>query len=351
MKNYLWPFGSGKVETRAENYTEALIEAALASANSPAPSALTAAREIAAGQWGRAFASAELMPKGLVSTALRPHLGLIGRALIQQGEIVFRIEVDDGVRLTPALVKKMTGGPNPETWRYELELLGPSSTTKVTLSGDEVLHLTFAVDPDKPWCGIGPLQGASASYNLLKGLETGLGQEANGPHGNIIPTPQGVNVDNLSNDIAKLKGKVALLPTTASVFRRRDFGGSPFGLRGQAHRRRPPRAVAVQLRTRRHGNSVLAACGIPIGSDLVNGRDTGLREGFRQFLVSIRVTPVAQAYLRTDRGTFRVGRIQVFVSRRLMASDITSVAQGPTGNSLKGGMNKDKAERLAGFMD
>ena len=82
----IWPFG--RVETRASgDFTEAVIAAALAAASSTAPSAATAAKEIASGWWGRAFQSAELKGDPVISAALLPHLGLIGRALIQQGQV------------------------------------------------------------------------------------------------------------------------------------------------------------------------------------------------------------------------------------------------------------------------
>ena len=60
--------------------------------------------------------------------------------------------------------------------------------------------------------GIGPLQGASSTNALVTGLERGLGDEAGGPTGTIIPTPQGVDVKNLASDVSKLRGGVSFPP-------------------------------------------------------------------------------------------------------------------------------------------
>ena len=106
-----WPFGR---ETRAVgSYTELLIEAAYAQVSGGVASASTAAREVCAGHWGRAFASADLAPIGQVSDALRPFLGYIGRELIHVGEATFAIDFDGGLRLTPASGYTVTGTPIP----------------------------------------------------------------------------------------------------------------------------------------------------------------------------------------------------------------------------------------------
>ena len=68
----LWPFGKSDLETRQSegSYTDILLEAAFSRAEGKVASANTAAREIAAGLWGRAFASADLTPEGIVADAV-----------------------------------------------------------------------------------------------------------------------------------------------------------------------------------------------------------------------------------------------------------------------------------------
>ena len=83
-------------DTSGRSYTELLIEAAYAQVSGGVASASTAAREVCAGHWGRAFASADLSPSGQVSDALRPFLGYIGRELIHVGEATFAIDSTRG---------------------------------------------------------------------------------------------------------------------------------------------------------------------------------------------------------------------------------------------------------------
>ena len=337
----LWPFG--RVETRAAGgYTEAVIAAALAAASSSSPSAATSAREIASGWWSRAFQSAELKGDALVSAALLPHLGLIGRALILQGQVVFRITMDDGLRLTPATVQKITGGPDSRTWRYEVELVGPSLTTKVTLPADECLHLTFSNEPDKPWLGVGPLQGASATNTLVTGLERGLGDEAGGPTGTIIPTPQGVDVENLATDVSKLRGGVSFPPTFSSGLGQ-GLAASPRSDWDAKRLGASPPASVVTLRMDAIG-TLLASCGIPVSA--ISSTDaTGLRESFRQFL-HLSVMPVSARIAFQISERFEAD--MSFSFRRLMASDITSRARG-LASMVVAGVPLDEARVLTGL--
>ena len=170
------------------------------------------------GHWARAFASADLSPIGQVSDALRPYLGYVGRELIHTGEAIFAIDFDGGLRLTPASGYTVMGTHDSRTWVYDLTLPGPTSTTTRTLPGDRVLHLTYATDSVQPWRGIGPLESAQATVALLSGLETQLGQEANSASGQILPVPQGTPMAALQDDLRKLSGKLAVVPTTAGGF-------------------------------------------------------------------------------------------------------------------------------------
>ena len=61
IKNWI----QGKPELRENEYTDILINYALASAQGAVVQGLTAGVEIAAGWWGRAFSSAEIEPSWL----------------------------------------------------------------------------------------------------------------------------------------------------------------------------------------------------------------------------------------------------------------------------------------------
>ena len=129
-----------KAEHRS--YTDAFVEAALASASGETVSGLVASLEIITGWWGRGFQSAEILPSGVVADLLRPHLAVIGRSLVTRGELIFAIDTDgDSITLLPASNHDVEGGPNPESWQYRLTLAGPTETITRTLTADRVLHL------------------------------------------------------------------------------------------------------------------------------------------------------------------------------------------------------------------
>ena len=120
----LWPFGGNHLETRQAqgSYAAAVIQALVDHASGKRASSNTAAREIAAGLWGRAFTSAELTPESIVADAIRPHLALIGRMLIITGEVAFAIDVDGGaLLLTPARSLSVVGDPDPRTWGLRVD--------------------------------------------------------------------------------------------------------------------------------------------------------------------------------------------------------------------------------------
>ena len=337
-----WPFGR---ETRAVgSYTELLIEAAYAQVSGGVASASTAAREVCAGHWGRAFASADLAPIGQVSDALRPFLAYIGRELIHVGEATFAIDFDGGLRLTPASGYTVMGDSNPSTWVYDLTLPGPTSTTTRTLSGDRVLHLTYATDSVQPWRGVGPLESAQATVALLSGLETQLGQEANSAAGSLIPVPQGVPMAGLQDDLRKLSGKLSLVPTTAGGFQA-GFSQAPRGDYDVKRLGSNPPAGVVQLREDSQ-RSVLAACGVPTG---VLGGETAnsLRESYRQFLHG-SIMPIAQRLALQVGERFDLDFAMNF--DKLFASDLSGRARA-FGSMVQGGMDVTKAATLAGLME
>ena len=115
--------------------------------------------------------------------------------MIITGEIAFAIDADGGrLRLTPASTFSVAGDPDPQTWVYTLTMPGPSATVTRTLAADRVLHLTYSVESDRPWRGVGPLTGAASTAYLLNQLEAQLGNEAGGAVGTLYPFPRGRRV-------------------------------------------------------------------------------------------------------------------------------------------------------------
>ena len=100
------------------------------------PSA-TAALEACAGTVGRDFAASEVTGPDSLARALTPGvLELVGRSLIQRGEVVFLIDTTAGkLRLIPVETHDVEGGPFPEEWEYRLTLGGPSRTVTYYFKG------------------------------------------------------------------------------------------------------------------------------------------------------------------------------------------------------------------------
>ena len=335
-----------KPAKREGSYADLVIQAVIQNATGKRASASTAAREIASGLWGRAFESAEMTPEGIISDALRPHLALIGRMLIITGEVAFGIDVEGGaLLLTPAKSLSVMGDPDPRTWVYELTMAGPSTTTTRTLPADRVLHLTYATETDHPWRGVGPLTGAASTVDLLSELESKLGQESASPTGNLIPVPQGVDIRNLQTDLRELKGNLALVPTTASGFGA-GFTAAPRGDYDVKRIGPNPPIAAVELR-QGASQSILAACGVPVGMVGGDGGSaTEMRESYRQFLHG-SVDPIARRVARQVKAAFDTDF--GFSFDRLFASDLSGRARAFQ-SMVGGGMEVEKAAALAQLM-
>ena len=343
MLRFLNPFS--KRETRAQAYTDYAVERAVSTASGDTTPHQTAAREIVVGQWGKAFASAELAPSGPVANAVRPFLSYIGRELIQNGEALFCIEAEGGLHLLPANSYTLTGEPDPASWEYTLQLEGPTETISKTLPADRVLHLVYARERVNPWRGVGPLEGAASTVNLVKGLERQFAQEANGPIGSLIPVPLGAPVEKLQEDIRKLKGNLALLPSTSQGYGAGQTGAPPTDFRPQRIGANPPQS-AVQLR-REAEQSLLAACGVPVGL-LAGESGTALREAYREFL-HLSIAPVALAVGDQIGARFDLDDFTLTFDR-LFASDLSGRARAFQ-SMVKGGIPVEKAAALAGLME
>ena len=333
-----------KLETRQQDYTDIFVANLLAAASGDVTARMTAAREIATGHWGRAFASADITPDGPLADALRPHLGLIGRELVRCGEAVFEIAIDNGtLALLPCSSYSIAGFPEPSTWAYEVNLSGPSSMVTRTIQPDRILHLVYARSPVSPWKGISPIQASATTRNLLDNLELRLAQETGAAVGELIPVPNVKTTGQLQTDIRAMKGGVALVETTAQSW----GAGQVSSPTGDYQIRRiganPP--VTLPRTTQTSGGKLLAACGLPV--TLLGGGDgTASREGFRQFLhgtvmpVSIDLAHVIAKQFDTSIS---------FSFDRLFASDLSGRARAFQ-SMVNGGLDVSKAAALAGLM-
>ena len=346
----MWPF-TRRVEKREAGYTDGVVAAILARAHGvQADPVATAAAEAAAGAVARAFASADVTPATAATRAVTPAvLASIGRELIVRGAAVLAINVAGGaVRLTPAGTWDIEGtGPDPDTWRYRLDLAGPSGSVTVSRPAAAVIHCRYSTDPARPWQGVGPLERARLSGRLSAELEAALGDEAAGTRGHLLPIPtDGADetVEKLREDIRTLGGKVALVETTGAGWGEGRIAAPPRDYDPKRIGANPPASLAT-LRSDA-ALAVLAACGVPVEL-AAPGDGTAAREAWRRFLHGT-VQPLAACVAEELAAKLDAPGL-VLGFDKLFASDLSGRARAFQ-SMVGGGMAVDQAAGLAGLM-
>ena len=241
----------------------------------------------------------------------------------------------------------MQGDYNPRSWRYQVTQSGPTSTTTRRLTADDVLHVRLSVDPGQPWRGRSPMSRCPETAELASALETRLAQEAGSPVSSLLSVPEasdpeGDALAGLREGIATARGAPILHETTVTGYG--DKGNAPYG------DMRPVRLganwpTAVSEMRDPIGLSVMLACGIPTA--LVSNSDgTEAREGLRRFLTTT-IRPVARIIETELRVKLDPTAELSFIE--LAASDLTGRA-GAVGSLVKsGGIDKERALRIAGL--
>ena len=312
----------------------------------------TAALESVAGLLSRAFALAEVHGPAPIVAAFTPAIrSMLGRALIRRGELVAGVDVlGTSMVMLPASSHDITGGYDPRSWTYRLQLAGPSSSSTRTARGDDVFHFRGEVDPSQPWRGIAPLESAALAGRLSAELVNALGDEVSGARGYLLPIPvDGLDktVELLKSDIKKLAGQTAVVESQVTgQFRPTD--GSGASSRSEWMPRRlgahPPEAL-VKLQDC-VTKEVWAALGV--SESLFMPRDaTSAREAMRSFLTTV-VLPLGE--LVAIELSAKTGEAITMTFDRLRASDIQGRARA-FASMTGGGMDVSTASRLSGFTE
>ena len=284
-----WPWS--KPEKRASSFTDEIVARILdrASASTPGDPGALWALECAANFYSRAFAAAKV--SGDRAERISPSmLALMGRNLIRRGEGLHLIETRRGeVDFLPAGGWDIRGGASEESWRYRLDIFGPSGSSMRFASSAQVLHVRYAVDASRPWHGVGPLQSARETGALAANLEKRLGEEAGGAVAHILPIPQdgGSGEDDdplamLKADIAGAKGRTILTETTAAAWGEGMSAAPKADWKANRLGAHPP-DVLRGLRSEA-GMAVLSACGVPV-SLATDADGTSQRESWRRFVM------------------------------------------------------------------
>ena len=288
-----WPW---QTEKRSGAYSDGVLRLLLSRASGTVqgdPSAI-AALEVASGLWSRSLSIARVEPQDEVTRAISPlFLATVGRAIVRHGSSIWAIRVSDGrVVLTEASGWDITGGSNPASWRYALELAAPSGSERLFMPSEGVLHFSWGHD-DRPWAGVSPLGFASSSAASAASLEQRLSEELGGPVAHLLPIPSdggdGSNDDHLSDlksDIAGARGSAVLVETTAAAWGEGRAASPQSDWKAQRLGADPPEAL---VRLRSEGSmAVVSACGIPPSLMTSNSDGSAQRESFRRFGVSVR---------------------------------------------------------------
>ena len=249
------PWLTDKLEQRASNYTDFVVEAALRAVSATGGQVTAiAALESCAGHWARGMAAAKVKPASdLTAPLTSAFFAMLGRGLLRRGQVLWEIQVVNGrLQLLPITAWDVVGGPDPASWIYNVEATGPNRREIRTLPASAVVHARIGADPASPWIGRPPMATASDTASLVANLELRLGQEAGGPVGSLAYMPTG-NHSELAADLKSAKGSLTLATLP------RDWTSAPSG--NPRFGANPPPGL-VQLRSDVQA-SVYAACGVP----------------------------------------------------------------------------------------
>lgn len=326
----------------------------LAAGSEAASAASTAALGAAAGLFARSLAAADVRPEGHArSAAVTASVRYaIGRDLIETGEHVSIIEVDgQRVRLAPAAAWDITGGPDPDTWRYVVTLEGPTRSVDVATSAGGVLHIRLSADGRRPWTGRPPV--GPETDKLAGGIERQLAKEAGAPNSLLFPLPSTGREEEaagkLASDIRSPSGLVMheLAAYSGQGSSLNPWG--PLGVRGgfqkldQSRVGADPPAALVQLRSDVF-RSVLAACGVP--PDLFEGGGSGQREALRRFLHT-SAAPVARIVAEAIGEGLVIPGFELDLTG-LHAADVMGRARA-VGSFTQAGMSLEEAKTAVGL--
>ena len=325
------------LETENRGYTDIVTSALVEAAADAMSDGYIAALEIAAGQLSRAFASATVSGPG-ADMFTSETLAQIGRSMVENGEAVYYRQ---GMRLFRADNYGIDTDGGVPIARYTLSLPGRT----VAVEPDRVFHARWAVEYSTGR-GVGPLATARTLRTLMQRLETSLMQESGAAVGYLLPIPEdgaSKTVTQLRTDLANLKGKVAVVQTTAGGWDtdpgrapRKDYELSRIGPDY------PASSIELFQAAR---NTVLAACGYPV--QLVSSTDgTGQREGWRRYLHGT-VQPLGRII---EAAAVRIGYPITLEYRSLMASDIAGRARAFK-QMVDAGLPLPEAAAQSGLLD
>ena len=333
------------LETRAEStpsdYTNLRIAEAYQSVSGKAGVRGSAAYISALNLISDSVSIAEV--SGEFSESLKPHLGAIGRSLVDFGESVFeiRLSADGKITLLPSTIAAVSGGADPADWSYLLTRQGPTESTSIRRDAGAVLAFVASSLPKTPWRGRGRLE-ASGTGALLANLESQLALEAKVSPARVIAV--GAVVEQ-SRDVSELISEGGVVGIVQATGTRED----PSGIKAGAIKNETS-AASVSLHEKLSAQ-VASALGVP--ADLIgsSASEAGGRESLRRFAAS-----TINALLEIIRIEWesKIGVLDISMDA-LRAGDISARARALGSRSavfknlVSGGIAPERALTIAGL--
>ena len=301
--------------------------------------------EAAVGLWERSLSSATVEPQNNRLAGLNPSMmALAGRSLAVSGNLVLAIQLDGAqVKLTPAADFDVTGGADPGSWRYRLNLPGPSATETVVVEAAGVVHFRTGASADAPWRGVAPLRRAVGTAALAEAVEFSLTRESKLPPGRLVGLGTTPDQTKVAAENLKKGGLSSVASGTSGNQSERAWQPAKIGP--------APEASFTALRAD-IGHEIANAFGVPAALFVSRGDGSGQREAWRRFWAGtaaplarmieaeckVKLDPACTVSLEALRASDEDGRSRA-VSRRASAFKTLRDA----------GVDAGEARRLSGL--
>ena len=331
-------------EVRSANYTEQIVSRLVSAASGAAgDGSALAAIETSARLWGAGLSSATVKPDNVALRSVSPVvLDSIGRSLCRAGESLHVISVRNGrLMLTPCASWTLLGAVDPDSWRYQVILNGPSSSSTITLPAASVLHVRYAPHPSRPWAGRSPMQMAVSTARAAGLLESATSEELNFTQSQMIVPRKSASDYGMADTLTP-----EMIEKIVDAFAKHTHTGAfvlPADVVPQRLGPEPPDSFAL-LRDRLE-NSILSLHGIPPALVAATGTGTALRESFRQVLHSL-LRPLGALVVSELREKLDPAAELDFADLR--AGDISGISRA-AGSLVKAGFTPQSAAAVVGL--
>ena len=324
------PWTKSEPTEKRASYDQQLINALHASAlGGAADVAGTSIVQAAASLIARCLSAAAITPQTVVTAGINAaYLYTVGESIVQRGEHVGLLEVDNGVvRLTPVAEWDIKGNSTLQRdWQYRCQINVPNGTISRTVPGASVVHIRIP-NGQHPWQGQSPLAAASVSAEAFAALEDAIRQElANASRAKLVSIAGFEDADPddaddpwsaMMQDISQAKSKSVLMPAPATLIQGVGAASAPPSF-ATTHLRPQVDEDLQTLRDRLSGG-LLAAVGI-MAQIFEGGEATGIREAMRALhnlvliplggLIETELSAALETPIRLDFTRLQLGNLR-----------------------------------------